>query len=226
MLRLEKGNRQNPIVISFRERPIVFSRELINAFGIALALHLSALILFHISPFKVRNPEIILPPSLVNIELPQSEGQVMTELLENEPRLRLPPAPQWTMPSLPEIPDSSSFIGNSLASMEPILKQPFQDISIPIPQMELKKTQNVRVNVSGPLADCSMDSLIVGTTGRMDRQCYAVKVEARKGTIFWFEQLEGSKEGKAHAEELLSVLKFRPKGNALVLSGEVEIIYD
>lgn len=228
MLRFEKGTRQNPLVVSFRERPIVFSRELIQAFGIAIGLHLFALLLFHISPFKVRNPEVILPPSLVNIELPQSEGQVITELQENEPRLRLPTAPRWTMPSLPEIPDSSSLIDNPLASMEPLLKRPFHEVPISIARTSAPTVQTVHINISGPLSVCSMDSLVVQIpeTMKADRQRFAVKVESATGTIFWYDQLEGSKEGRLQAEQLLSTIQFHARDKGIILSGEVEIIYD
>ncbi len=228
MLRLQKGTRQNPIVMTFRERPLVFSRELIQAFGLALGIHILAIILFHISPFRVRNPEIILPPSLVNIEIPKSEGQVITELHEIEPRLRLPPAPRWTSPGLPGIPDSSSFLDNHLASMEPLLKKPFQELRLALPQTAEPAPHSVRVTVSGPLSACEMDSLkmTIPDTVKHERQQFAVKVDTSKGEIFWYEQLEGSKDGRAFAEDILTALRFSPNPKDIVISGEIEIIYD
>jgi len=226
MLRIEKGTRQNPIVLTFRDRPIVFSLEFIQAFGIALGIHLFALILFHISPFKVRNSEIILPPSLVHIELTPGEGHVLTDLHDSEPRLRMPSPPRWTNPHLPDIPDTSSFA--DVVSMEPLLKKAFTEPAIRISDELPYHEPSVQVYVSGPLGNYEMDAIMASATENIKpgRQHFSVKVEAKSGRVFWYEQLDGAKEGRTQAEHILRTLQFHTKDRSLILSGEVEIIYD
>lgn len=228
MLRIEKGTRHNPIVLTFRDKPLVFSLEFVQAFGIALGIHLFALILFHISPFKVRNPEITLPPSLVHIELTSGEGQVVTDLHDSEPRLRMPAPPRWTNPSFPDIPDSSSFTDDLTVSMEPLLKKGFDEAPIVLHEEFPVQDAAVHVIVSGPLANYEMDPVIASLTETTpaSRQHFAVKVDAKSGTVFWYEQLEGTKEGKIQAEQILGNLRFHAQDRSIILSGEVEIIYD
>ena len=110
MLKLEKVSKTLDINITLRKRERFFNRTFLQALGIALGLHIMAIVLFPIAMSTFRGSLAVLPPVSVAAELP-SESSVTTVREEEEisPRYLRPPRsialarPSWPAPELPPL---------------------------------------------------------------------------------------------------------------------------
>ena len=75
MLQLEREEQTSTLTLKFRERESIFRPLFLQALAIALALHLSFFIFFHIAPFSLIS-SFTFPP--IAVESPTSTNQMLT----------------------------------------------------------------------------------------------------------------------------------------------------
>lgn len=221
MLRLEKGSKKLDITLRQRER--IFTRPLLQALGIALGLHLAALILFPIALTRFSGSQQVHPPVSVAAILPSFSG-VSTEIAEEEIPSRYLSAPKSRMPPLP--------VASSLPLDMPELRAS-QDMPLDFLNDFLDHqphfSEPLTVRISGPLAlrQRVFTAPKPLNTTHMGRVVFQVQLENRSGKIFWLERKEAHANEKVNqlAEKLIQELLFEPNQEAFVTEGEVEIIF-
>ena len=93
MLKLERTSREGMISVIVRDKESLFTQPVAFAFGIAFAIHLSLILLFHIAPFNIGMSGIIFPPVRVEADASLKES-VVADVESNTPTIRgLPTAP-------------------------------------------------------------------------------------------------------------------------------------
>ena len=241
MLRLEKAIRNGEISIELRQKESFFTTNLRNALLLALAFHLSAILIFHITPFLIVK-NTILPPAVVEINFDDPEGATLASLdPEMGPKRHLL-APKMSSPELPRIPKlmmmeqmeyfketslmdplfvaietqegEERFFQSSLASMIP----PFKAIEIHVTGALAEKMQ------TPPEIPLTLLDSLIKTSGRV---LFAVQVDNRSGQVFWKQKKNGGSgvEHQQLAEKILKELKFELNPDYFVTAGEIEMTF-
>lgn len=226
MLKLEKISRRE-ISISVRDRKNRFDRIFLQAVGIAIALHLVALLVFQIQPFIVIGDKI-LAPSLVESDIDFGSNDIVAEIEREGIPQRDLLEPKLSLPMLPEMPISG--LERSLEYKEnSLMINPFIEIAedweyLANDGKPSPAPRSIQVHISGELAEIPLIS--DGATFSVNKEhfhaSYAVQVEGKTGHIFWYMPTPNSKTN-AMAEKILNEIGFQPNPNAFVYSGEIEI---
>ena len=109
MLKLEKVAKTLEISIALRQRDSFFSAPLLQAFGIAIALHIFAGVLFQVSPFRISGSQTIFPPVLVDAELiSEGESAVVAQVDAEEISPRYIKEPRLSALQMPGLPTSAT----------------------------------------------------------------------------------------------------------------------
>ncbi|MCE5316327.1 MAG: hypothetical protein LLG04_03060 [Parachlamydia sp.] len=223
MLKLEKISKK--LDITLRQRDRIFTRPLLQAFAIALALHLSALILFPIALTRFSGSHQVHPPVSVAALLP-TLSDVTTEIAEAEIPPRYLTAPKSRMPALPTPAPTSLQL--AMPSLQPSKNELdfLNDFLDPQPHF----AQPLTIRISGPLALCNRvtpKAQKPSTIPKNGRVVFLVQLENRSGKIFWIERKEAHADESINqlAEKLIQELLFEPVREAFVTEGEVEIIF-
>lgn len=99
MLKLEKKARSREISISIREKKSFWTPPLIQAFALALFIHLTAVLVFRVPPFVSKESTVIFPPTLVNVDLlKEAEDYLTIADIELEKKYN------WLRPATPSLP--------------------------------------------------------------------------------------------------------------------------
>lgn len=238
MLKLEKTLRRE-IAISLRQQERVFNQTFLIALGIAIVLHLLPFLLFHIKPFKISNHGTISLPTHVESDLntahPFDFDSWVFSQIETKRKFSDLFAPQISFPELPKM---------SVDLKEKIDKnQLFTDIEIThldqllLPITFLTTRDSIQIYISGPLAEKKALEIpykqlkdlgfeTKETCCNSYRVIYDVRVQDESGEIIWFETKERIAEKKYQelADKILEEIRFSPKKNCCITSGQVEIV--
>lgn len=221
MLRLEKGSKKLDITLRQRER--IFTRPLLQALAIALAIHLAALILFPIALTRFSGSLQVLPPISVAALLP-SLSDVSSDIAEEQIPSRYLQPPKSRKLSLP----APSSLQLAMPEFHPSQNEP-HDFLNDFLYHEPRFAESLTLRLSGPLAlrkrlPLSHKPSIPACSGRV---VFLVQLENRSGKIFWLERKEPHADEKVNqlAENLILGLLFEPVREAFVTEGEVEVIF-
>lgn len=226
MLKLEKDTRRSHITVSLRAREPFFNSILLKALSFAIILHLGALFLFHIRPFKLMS-SFLFPPVQVQTNhelLPSPSLSLIPAEESKEKNFLIPPLPTTGLP--PSLPLSLSFSSNENLAASSLTHSLFSDLEHdqwPLTQPEYQKIAlhkpAVSLISSGDLAqlpiiesDPRLENTVQLKTPGQDPffVTYHVRVDEKSGTIFWYERTQpsGLAEIDGLTEEMLLNLRF------------------
>lgn len=247
MLRLQRAPKSSEIHVQLRTRERFFNPTLCLALGIAAFMHLTAILFFHIKPFKIES-QWIIPAVKVNSEVgvraEEGDAFILAQIEEGKlltPSLKLPPRPQS---ELPDFPESYAILPMALtdwinlevssrvkwASLVPRQALPLQHTPLPISFT----CDSFDMAISGRLADKEVVKTMAPekmtasvSTLRRVRSRHLVRVDESTGTIFWQKRLESTKNNDLDqkAEKILFNLHFKPDPKAFDTEGEIEITF-
>jgi len=228
MLKLEKIAKSLEVSITLSKRERLFNRAFLQALAIAVGLHLLAGMFFQVRPFMIMGSQIVFPPVIVDADVaPSSEAGITVQMENEEATPRLIREPKGSKLALPAIPLTKGYFAHTTVQAKET-SDPFAALEERFfiePVTHKEKPQPARVLVSGPLAQADFVPPPLAAIKTPSRNVYAVRVDAKTGTIFWYESLysEG-RESDQRSEEILKSLKFHMPDDALVVAGEVEIL--
>lgn len=238
MLKLEKFS-PNEIHIRIRDKDQIFNPPLLKALGLALGIHLLALLLFHVSPFKIGFFENARPPAQVEADLthdlqnldhailadPENEGRLARAIFERQELI--PGLPALEIPRLGKVEFGSEKVGSG---------NPFYQIEKTVFQPELGPrwvsglAPPVAVFLSKNLILEEMPEILRPEIGGPleERVIYQVQVNSQTGKVFWFEIVEKTTrpELNLYAQKLLLDLHFHAEPQTFITSGEVEVHFN
>lgn len=243
MLRLEK-KRHHEITVFLRDKERVFNRTFLYAFGIALGMHLFAVLIFHIHPF-ISLGDRILPPTMVEIDsngmedlnsgalaVIEQEGGFKPYLLPraSDPKISMKMSPPPVLQV--EYVASKNVLSHSFSSIEEDWSYLVQSDA-----SEQKRQEPIHVHISGKLADVPLvkNGSQEITTLQLDNllpsesylAVYEVQVDRKTGRIFWYTALHSDRlqTVDAWAERMLQQMVFQADPEAFVSKGEIEISF-
>lgn len=232
MLKLERINKADELLVSIRKQPIFFNGLFLQALGYALLFHLLALILFQIAPFKVIYQESLLPPVTVLTEIPK-EMIYVDSLYDGEgsvpPYLIAPkrnPQPEMNQNEKIVMVGEPHFQKVDARRHFLALEHSYELDRLFDP-IEVKEPELFSIHFSGAIAELPHDQNKIVPFPRSVQQIRLnVQVNVRSGEIFWWKILEGksSPEQDLYISELMKELKFTPQSQFDILSGEIEIV--
>lgn len=244
MLIIEKKTK-NGIGISLKRQGKLITPTFAWAFGIAFALHFSALIIFQVSPFKFRLSQTIFPPVQVKVDFyPSIEGGVLAEL-ENEAPSRLAfPSPPKQIPEIREFRQKPTIRSIALPTVTELELCPFEMIHFNSYTTEdcihldapPNEGPSLSIWLTGGIADhefilegTNLESLIQSFARdrnmKSRRVMYRIQVENKTGKIFWYHQIgEGEKKRVLQSSEtILKGIRFDPIPGGFITEGSIEI---
>lgn len=224
MLKLKKIAKSMEVVISLGSKESFFSRPLLQAFAIAISLHLFFLFFVQIRTFNIFGNPPLINPVVVNADIAyidQNEVLAQLDLQEDMPRaIREPKGSELKLPEVPRV------------------NQSFVDIDYLVPPKSLNPLAFVEqpshptgteIRVSGPISDRFIDEPItpVHSKGPSIRYLYQVQVDNASGALIWFEAISGYSDRTltAKAETILKNMKFTPEYQTFAANGSVEIVF-
>jgi hypothetical protein len=235
MLKIGKVNRHDNYSVELRSRPTRFDKNFLKALMFALFLHGSALIIFHIGPFKFKASGYI-PPAFVEADMSEKESQVNAQNEGEGKLLRFPFMPKLSQPELAKIPKLTESSNIEPLKVVDYLSHPFLKIERELQYdayflhaNETLKTNGLQVSTSGLLRDIDYEANLKSYEKFMSKSfkaIYAVKVENQSGKIFYYERenLEGQVDAPV-LENLLKNIRFEKKSLGFQTSLHIEIVY-
>ncbi len=240
MLKLEKQGKKE-INISLRKPFHFFDALFLKAFFLALGLHVTAFLVFHIHQM-IFTHEKTLDPTFVDLDISQKTGEMETTTQTHFEEMRnwhLALAPKPSYPKLPTIAMINSerrpteYMPNVL-----LTENPFEQIEEFWDYFEPKAenvSQPLEIAVSGPLSnfvsesDMRVEQIAKLPTGNVqeDVGIYEVRVEGKTGRVFWFltKQQPKNQQCRQAAETHLSTIGFHPNIEQPIIPGEIKISF-
>lgn len=248
MLTLEKKKRSGEVYITLKAKQGFFSLAFQKALLWALGFHFAAVLLFHITPFRLTSGRI-LPPAFVESDSAENEGGILTNL-ESEwssrrylltPKLSSPEIPQILKPAFLEWSDlNHEKTENTVAFLALEKTSRENELFGVIDKKEpLAETSRVLVNLNGSLANRKVvwadvaRSHLESCVRTFCRYTYHIQVDDRSGQIFWYEPVNSKPkrsyrdeniDEKIGVEDFLKHLEFEKKPHGFVTSGDLEIV--
>lgn len=221
MLKLEKSSHLNDVTVRIRERDRFFDSLLLKALAIALFFHLSALILFQVTPFSLTST-YLFPPAKVQSKSPSRTLSAIATPTPDDLADFMPPSmsliPSLEMADLPQ-----DFSLAPLRALDPDAFQPMEEELWPIWEAPLKlhlEEARIRLAISG---DLSQHPLIASDPLLNQKQpfnaasvpvyvTYSVQIDDETGEVFWFERLQssGNRDIDQETEKIVLNLRFKP----------------
>lgn len=238
MLKLEKIAKSRELSVLLRSKPTILTFPFLCALGYALLIHIAALFLFQISPFKVTYQQSLFAPVRVATEMPIHHGVLSTNLQfeEQEPIAEYLIAPLPLTPTLPKAYQMLAKINraemeqnNTFNAHLPLEGFFFDNLETPL-AMESQSYQVLAIYLSGPISEYSLKNKDVETLDPQPQLTYrilfSVKVNQSNGEIFWWDLREApdSKQLQNEAINVLKSLQFAPQSTPDFLSGGIEIV--
>lgn len=245
MLRIERKSRKASYYVGIKEKSRLLTPTFLAAFGIAFSLHFAGILLFHISPVKLRHADLIFRPVQVKIDyLPLIDSGVLAELendapprpeiLEpphSEPKVNpLGPAPVLHRIAYPSVKAGVNF---------PFGLDQFRSYApnfIALAPPSISKRGPVIIRVGGELSkknyslkEFDLDSLlppaVSGGFWQKKAVVFRVKMENRTGRIFWMAPISDHERKKLLrlGEKVLARLQFEKSERGATTEGEIEI---
>lgn len=219
MLRLAKAKKSQEIVISLREREGFLTKALLQAFALALFIHMSGFLLFQVQPFKLTSSYIFAP---VNVEIPVIDGhlELSKELIKEDLAFLELPSIIFETPKEALVIDDLSIL--------PMLTQVDYHSTLQIPY----EYKPIQIMISGQLAQRplkeQMDEgvAVAASPEKVSAEMmqYQVQVDPYTGEIIWYKKTKGSEEFLELSEGLLSKLRFETDHTFEHIVGEVTFI--
>ena len=238
MLKLEKIAKSLEISIFLKKRDSFFSASLLKAFGIAIALHLFAGLVFTVSPFRIIGSQSIFPPVLVDTELTTiAENVVVAQVDTEEISPRYIKEPRQAALHMPPLPTTRTLEHPAIAVQSPecnalqcaITERELSPLDIVSLQQNKVKKQPIEIVMSGDLAERSIveSGLTTAQSAYFSptRLVFSVQVDDRSGTIFWYEP-HFYAENMVIGEKILKDLRFQMIADSFVTVGEIEIHFN
>lgn len=242
MLKLERTSHDHDVSVTFRNKEHFFTRPFLTAFGVALAIHLGLILLFQISPLKIRWNNTSSLPIIVETDLARpGENLVVANIspdaLPDNILLKAPPP----LPFLASYPlflhnRQIEYIEESPAGVNlfnEIEKEIYLPTFSPAGSSSLKP---ISVLISGPLASRALinnpltkdyrtnvlSELIVQIPKHL---LYSVLVDEQSGRIFWHEPLQQTDNAalEKFVTSIIYGLQFAPTPSAFVTAGKIEL---
>lgn len=251
MLKLERVSHDNQISVGLRDKKQLFTRSLVTALSIAVGLHLLLLVLFNVSPIKIRWGNSSFLPVMVEADVSSpNDSLVLASINHNlQPRTNL----LEPKPSLPAFPASPTFLPSrqmEFISEKVHTANPFSQIEKAIyqptfpPSRQQSVSKPIQLVISGPLATKTIlknpvDQVVLpaltssvkqNARDKMDhlRVIYSVQVDEQTGRIFWTEQKQKTDIPQLDllAESILKNLQFVSTPASVATSGEIELHFN
>ncbi len=193
--------------LSIQKRERFWSRTLILAFFLALAIHGAGLFLFKVKSVTCRQCQIVLDPITVAMETPVLIQQEILANLDN-PQTRIPPKPKH-IPNPPLVRENFP-----LPTVTFPLSQRKEILTPPPPEM----TPSISVKLLGPLAERQFVDAPdeIEFSGSPQTTHYYVTIDNRTGEILWIDPLDDL--GKS-----LIQWHFEPLEGEILTKGELEV---
>lgn len=236
MLKLEKS-KDRDIAIRLKEQDRFFTKMLWKALGLALAFHLSAILFFHIQPFKLTSSFIFPPINVQSLPMWDSHATLESEQ-QIEPLDDLSTAPQIGIefPHVPEMLQESTNKFTVLSEGSIPSFSVLERSALPIQISSSIDTfyNPISIYISGNIAQRPLINKIdsIFTKEKWMKQGdlhyyaikYLVQLDPESGEIFWYDRKKSSglNELDRWSEEKLLTLKFLPNSNFEHLVGEVD----
>jgi|GEM_PF-3171348 len=238
MLKIEKVNRHHEYSIELRKREGFFNRTFLTSLLFAFLLHATALLIFHIGPFKILNNTQLLP-AFVETDMIEPDQQIVAKIDGERKLLRFPFAPRVSAPKLPSMPKHTvmryleniqevNFLDNPFLKVERDLQK-----EIFFASKEVKSDKNsIEIVPRGQLEGKKFEILDglqeLKQMPIMHHAIYSVKVENKTGRIFFVEPIYHSANDQYVnvIDKLLRRIRFEKDSKGFVTSGDIEIVFN
>lgn len=225
MLKLKKIAKTMEIAVSWRNEDSLFNRPLLQAFAIAIALHLFALCFVQIRSFNLFGTQSSIPPVVVDTDIAfidQSDVLAQLDVREELPRAIREPEPAKLRVPVLSPPEHSFLAFDYLMTTSEL-----DPLSFSEPPSHPSGTE---VHVSGAIAERYIPTPIPSSplpTGPSLRYVYHIQVDNRTGELIWFERVSGNGDKllTSKADMILRTLKFTPDSETFAANGAVEILF-
>lgn len=248
MLKLEKVAKSRELNVILRDKPTLFTRSFLMAFGYALFCHFFALFIFQISPFKISYQPSLIPPVLVASDFnPSDPNHYVTAFFDQEnhiPEYLIPP--QFKTNRLPDIAKKIIYVENAKIIHYRSFEQPFSlENNIEIQPLvnhftTVKKTAPFSVSASGGISDSALIVDKENIDAVLKRFAtynpslhsnipyhvvFSVMVNQENGEIFWWKTISGKTDGSILwlAISLLQNLSFERGLSHSFANGNIEL---
>lgn len=240
MLKIEKQSSSKPINLSIRENTRLFTPTFLQALTVTLFLHVSAIILFHVQPFRINQTNTQFPPVQVNIEIALPDSAIFAELEEPKSHHIAIPEPSWPKPSIPYMtlnsPDHFEIFSNeSIFPMDSFtldFHDQLEGFWVNLDPAPLAQKKAPQIYILGPLAN---RPIVAGTLPEPLKQSkksqvkhllYTVNIDDESGKIFSYQSQYNPNDRKMEerAAQILETIQFEPITMGFVSKGEIEII--
>jgi hypothetical protein len=242
MLKLERKSKSRDVSVTMRERGHTVTPAFLQAFILAIAIHVLGMVLFHVSPFKIGHVATIFPPIQVKIDfIPGIDGGVLAEL-ENEPATSLPPVPEppKSIPQVQQMPNTelASHYFLALPKELTFIGYPFEELEKNYYFTEFfdweqtsSPSKNGSIKLYGGLAEkgytlqgMDLDKYLLNYEGKKETVSYKIKVENRTGKVFWYQPIAAlEKRANKYFKRLLASIQFEKTFQGFITEGEIEI---
>lgn len=226
MLKLEKIGRTQEIKIGFKKKSNFFNKNLLQALAIAVVMHFSCFLIFHIGPFKIMQTQI-LPPAEVETDIFEEASTIAKIETENIVS-RFSFAPKIKGPEFPKMVDLNLTDFAALSEECNFLDNPFLNLENDI-QMKLyfskeKKDQDLKVVLSGDLANRKYEvDLSPLQSLKKVYATYSIKVENKTGRIFWIDpNVDLDEKLNEKIKNILKEIRFETSDHGFLTSGGIE----
>lgn len=225
MLKLKKIAKSMEIAISLNSKDSFFNRPLIQAFAIAIGLHLLALGTIQIRSINIFGNQSEIQPVLVDIDMAHiDQSAVLTELAIRDDLPRAIPEPQTSGLRLPTLPPAeSSFIAFDYV----ITPKNIDPLAFNTPPGH---PQGTELHISGALAERFIEEPVERSQlppGPSIRYVYNIQVDNQTGELIWFERLSENSDRLLtfKADSIIRNLRFTPDRETFTANGSVEIMF-
>lgn len=242
MLKLERTSHDHDVSITFRNKEHVFTRSFLTAFTVALIIHLGLILIFHISPLKIRWSNTPSSPIVIETDLAHHENNLVLANISPEalPNNILLTAPA-SLPYLPSTPIYSTHrqIEHSEKSqaIDDLFNEIEKEIYLPTfsPASRTSYLEPISILISGPLAS----KTLINDPSAKEHQIniselniqrpqllfYSVLVDEQSGRVFWHEPLQKIDNSSLEtlATSMIYEMQFAPKPSAFVVAGQIEL---
>lgn len=238
MLRFEKTSRNGLLKVIVRDKENRFTQPFAVAFGIAVAIHLGLVVLFHVVPFKIGMSENVFPPTRVHADTALKESAIAQIAPAVQSIRGLPPLPV-SGPIMSSHPKFLAFRPVEFSKAKNSATLSFAQMEKEVYQPEFNPLDNrpkkpLQIMVSGVLAEHGlvsngMDKKTIPSLKKdSTRIAYSVLVEGKTGRIFWYEPKQGAQDPSIDrfAEAVLQDMKFAIDPAMIAMGGEIEMHFN
>jgi hypothetical protein len=241
MLKLKRIKNSQGVTVEMDTKEIFWNRGLINAFGIAVGIHLLSAVFFHIAPLSFTYPNTLLSPVSAVAEIIPGTQSILTDTGKSTLERFFSLAPEPSVPSIPTLTFASMQQEKIVFDSTPPIIDSFgkldiipSSLQIPSPPLTYKK---IGIEVSGPLGNIAIinDGIdhtankVTATAAAMQHlvSIYRVNYDGRTGKLFWIEQIQSTKNKlfDTKERELLQRMQFDRKDIDEIIPGEIRIVH-